>query len=36
MTDEEWVALAGLDDDTWYQRMEEDFGMELRIYTSAQ
>ena len=36
MTDEEWVALAGLDDDTWYQRMEGDFGMELRIYASDQ
>jgi len=35
MTDEEWVALAGLDDDTWYERMERDFGMELRIYASA-
>jgi NAD(P)-dependent dehydrogenase (short-subunit alcohol dehydrogenase family) len=36
MTDEEWVALGGLDDDTWYQRMEGDIGKELRIYTLTQ
>jgi NAD(P)-dependent dehydrogenase (short-subunit alcohol dehydrogenase family) len=30
MTDEEWVNLHGADDDTWYQRMEHDFGMTIR------
>jgi NAD(P)-dependent dehydrogenase (short-subunit alcohol dehydrogenase family) len=30
MTDEEWVALHGADDDTWYQRMEHDFGLAIR------
>ncbi len=30
MTDEEWVALFGASDDIWYERMEHDFGMEIR------
>jgi NAD(P)-dependent dehydrogenase (short-subunit alcohol dehydrogenase family) len=30
MTDEEWVNLHGADDDTWYGRMEHDFGMTIR------
>ncbi|MGC1450382.1 MAG: SDR family oxidoreductase [Candidatus Sulfotelmatobacter sp.] len=30
LTDEEWVALHGADDDTWYQRMEKDFGLAIR------
>jgi NAD(P)-dependent dehydrogenase (short-subunit alcohol dehydrogenase family) len=30
MTDEEWVNLHGADDDTWYGRMERDFGMAIR------
>jgi NAD(P)-dependent dehydrogenase (short-subunit alcohol dehydrogenase family) len=30
MTDEEWVALYGASDDVWYERMERDFGMEIR------
>ena len=30
LTDEEWVALHGADDDTWYRRMERDFGMAIR------
>lgn len=30
MSDEEWVALNAADDDTWYQRMERDFGMAIR------
>jgi len=30
MTDEEWVALYGADDDTWYARIERDFGMATR------
>ena len=35
MTDEEWVALNGADDDTWYGRMERDFGMAIRPKTAA-
>jgi NAD(P)-dependent dehydrogenase (short-subunit alcohol dehydrogenase family) len=30
MTDEEWVALHGASDDVWYERLEHDFGMEIR------
>jgi NAD(P)-dependent dehydrogenase (short-subunit alcohol dehydrogenase family) len=30
MTDEEWVALHAADDDTWYGRMERDFGLAIR------
>jgi NAD(P)-dependent dehydrogenase (short-subunit alcohol dehydrogenase family) len=30
MSDEEWVSLHGADDDTWYGRMERDFGMTIR------
>jgi NAD(P)-dependent dehydrogenase (short-subunit alcohol dehydrogenase family) len=30
MTDEQWVDLNGADDDTWYERMERDFGMAIR------
>jgi len=30
MTDEEWVNLHGADDDTWYARVERDFGMVVR------
>lgn len=30
MTDEEWVALHAADDDTWYKRVERDFGMDTR------
>lgn len=30
MTDEEWVALFGASDDVWYERLERDFGMEIR------
>jgi len=30
MTDEEWVDLHGADDDTWYGRMERDFGLAIR------
>lgn len=30
MTDEEWVTLHAAEDDTWYQRMEHDFGMAIR------
>jgi len=30
MTDEEWVDLNAADDDTWYTRVEHDFGMAIR------
>ena len=30
MTDEEWVTLYGADDDTWYSRIDRDFGMATR------
>ena len=30
MNDEEWVALHGAGDDVWYERLERDFGMEIR------
>jgi NAD(P)-dependent dehydrogenase (short-subunit alcohol dehydrogenase family) len=30
MTDEEWVDLNAADDDTWYTRVEQDFGMAIR------
>jgi len=30
MTDEEWVDLNAADDDTWYNRVERDFGMAVR------
>jgi NAD(P)-dependent dehydrogenase (short-subunit alcohol dehydrogenase family) len=30
MTDEEWVDLNASDDDTWYRRVERDFGMDTR------
>ena len=30
MTDEEWVDLHAADDETWYQRMERDFGLAIR------
>ncbi len=33
MTDEEWVALFGASDDVWYERLERDFGMEIRPKT---
>ncbi|MFL5512130.1 MAG: SDR family oxidoreductase, partial [Gemmatimonadales bacterium] len=30
LNDEEWIAWGALDDDAWYQRMKQDFGMDLR------
>ncbi len=30
MTDEQWIELHGADDETWYRRMERDFGMAIR------
>jgi NAD(P)-dependent dehydrogenase (short-subunit alcohol dehydrogenase family) len=35
MTDEEWVELNGADDDTWYRRVERDFGLAIRPKTTA-
>ena len=29
MTDEEWVAFHSSDDETWYRRMERDFGLTI-------
>jgi NAD(P)-dependent dehydrogenase (short-subunit alcohol dehydrogenase family) len=33
MTDEEWIALNATDDDTWYRRIESDFGLDTRPKT---
>jgi NAD(P)-dependent dehydrogenase (short-subunit alcohol dehydrogenase family) len=33
MTDEEWTTLHAADDDTWYSRVERDFGMAVRPRT---
>jgi NAD(P)-dependent dehydrogenase (short-subunit alcohol dehydrogenase family) len=30
MSDEGWVQLHGSDDETWYRRVEKDFGMDTR------
>ncbi|MGH9505209.1 MAG: SDR family oxidoreductase [Terriglobales bacterium] len=30
MTDEQWVELSASDDETWYRRVEHDFGMDTR------
>jgi NAD(P)-dependent dehydrogenase (short-subunit alcohol dehydrogenase family) len=30
MTDEEWVDLQSADDNSWYSRMERDFGLAIR------
>jgi NAD(P)-dependent dehydrogenase (short-subunit alcohol dehydrogenase family) len=30
MTDEEWVDMNAADDETWYRRMESDFGLAIR------
>lgn len=30
MTDEEWVELSGSDDETWYRRVQSDFGLDTR------
>lgn len=30
MTDEEWVERGALDDDAWYERIEREFGMDIR------
>ena len=30
MTDEQWVAWGASDDDTWYQGVERDFGLNVR------
>jgi NAD(P)-dependent dehydrogenase (short-subunit alcohol dehydrogenase family) len=33
MTDEEWVSLNASDDETWYRRVESDFGLDTRPKT---
>jgi NAD(P)-dependent dehydrogenase (short-subunit alcohol dehydrogenase family) len=30
MTDEEWIDLIGADDESWYARIERDFGLDSR------
>ena len=30
MTDEQWIDLNAADDETWYKRIESDFGMDVR------
>jgi NAD(P)-dependent dehydrogenase (short-subunit alcohol dehydrogenase family) len=35
MTDEEWVELNASDDETWYRRVERDFGLDTRPKTST-
>jgi len=35
LNDEEWVAWGALDDDAWYQRMQQDFGMDLRPWAQT-
>lgn len=35
MTDEEWADLYSADDDTWYARIERDFGLDTRPKTVA-
>jgi hypothetical protein len=33
MTDEEWADLYSSDDDTWYARIQSDFGLDTRPKT---
>jgi hypothetical protein len=33
MTDEQWVDWGAADDDTWYDSVERDFGVNLRTRT---
>jgi NAD(P)-dependent dehydrogenase (short-subunit alcohol dehydrogenase family) len=33
MTDEQWIDLNAADDETWYKRIESDFGMDVRPKT---
>ena len=35
LNDEDWIAWGALDDDAWYQRMKQDFGMDLRPLVPA-
>jgi NAD(P)-dependent dehydrogenase (short-subunit alcohol dehydrogenase family) len=30
MTDEQWIDLSAADDETWYSRIQSDFGMDVR------
>jgi NAD(P)-dependent dehydrogenase (short-subunit alcohol dehydrogenase family) len=36
MTDEQWVELSASDDETWYRRIERDFGMDTRPEKTTQ
>jgi len=31
MNDEQWVGWGTADDDTWYQSVERDFGLNARL-----
>jgi len=35
MTDEEWADLYASDDDTWYERILRDFGLDTRTKAVA-
>jgi NAD(P)-dependent dehydrogenase (short-subunit alcohol dehydrogenase family) len=35
MTDEEWVEWGALDDEAWYERVQQDFGFDARPKTAA-
>jgi hypothetical protein len=35
MTDEEWVDWGALDDEAWYNRVQQDFGLDARPKTAA-
>jgi hypothetical protein len=35
MTDEQWADLSASDDDTWYDRILRDFGLDTRPKTVA-
>jgi hypothetical protein len=30
LTDEEWVEMNAAGDETWYRRIEQDFGMDTK------
>jgi NAD(P)-dependent dehydrogenase (short-subunit alcohol dehydrogenase family) len=36
LTDEQWVALNAMDDDAWYERIQNDFGLDARAAAAAQ
>jgi hypothetical protein len=33
MNDEEWVNWGALDEDSWYERVKADFGMDARPWS---